>query len=126
MKKPVGRLVERSPCDKSVHHHIDSVALIEGGAIVNTAGVVAIVSAIYSSPIGPRNGAIVAGRESAPEADGTIGTIATDASASVASTGYGKATSTATRSHPAVCFIACQKESRGGEKNGDSLTEVAL
>ena len=114
---------ERSPCDESVHHDIDSVALIEGGAIVNTAGVVAIVSAIYSSPIGSRNGAVVAGGESAPKADGTI---ATDASASVASTGYGKATSAATRSHPAVCFIARQKKSYGGEKDSDSFTEVAL
>jgi len=123
MKKPVGRLVERSPCDESVHHHIDSIALIEGGSVINPAGVVAIVSAICNSPIGPRNGAVVACRESAPKADGTI---ATDASASVASTGYGKATSAATRSHPTVCFIASQKKSYGGEKNGDSLTEVAL
>ena len=123
MKKPVGHLVERSPCDESVHHHIDSIALIEGGSVINPAGVVAIVSAICNSPIGPRNGAVVACRESAPKADGTI---ATDAGASVASTGYGKATSAATRSHPTVCFIARQKKSRGGEKNGDSLTEVAL
>jgi len=97
--------------------------LIEGGPVVNTAGIVAIVSAIYDSPIGPGDGAIVAGGEPAPKADGTI---ATDAGASVASTGYGKATSAATCGHPAVCFIACQEESRGGEKNGDSFTEVAL
>jgi len=106
-----------------VHHDIDSVALIEGGSVVNPAGVVAIVSTINSRPIGSWDSTVVACGESAPEADGTI---ATDASASVASTGYGKATSAATRSHPAVCFSARQKKSRGSEKNRDSLTEVAL
>src|SRR5437868_15054158 len=108
---------------KLAHYDVDRVPLIERGAIVNPAGVVTIVSAIEHRPIGPRDGAVVACRESAAEAHGTV---ATDTSASVASTGYGKATSAATRSHPTVCFIARQKKSYGGEKNGDSLTEVAL
>ena len=53
--------------------------MIEHWPIVNTAGVVAIVSAIEHRPIGPRNGAIVAGGESryaaivsAPDGHGAI------------------------------------------------------
>ena len=99
------------------YHDIDSVALIEGRPVVNTSGIVAIVSAIVGSPVGSWNRSVIAGGESAAKADGAIATnrtIATNPSASVASTSYGKAPPAATRSHPAECFIACQKESGGG------------
>src|SRR5213079_1889079 len=105
---------------ESAHHDIDGVALIKGGAIVNAAGVVTIVTAVGNRAIGPWERAVVPCRESAPKADSTV---ATDASASIASTGYGKAAPSATRSHPAECFIARQKESRGSEENSDVLTE---
>src|SRR6266550_6700550 len=108
------------PRDESADHDIDSVTLIERGTIVNTAGVVTIVPAVDDRAIGPWDSAVVARGESAPKANGTI---ATDASASVASTGYGKAAPSATRSHPAECFIARQKESRGSEENSNVLTE---
>src|SRR5437868_5316085 len=105
---------------ESAHHDIDGVALIKGGAIVNAAGVVTIVTAVGNRAIGPWESAVVACREPAPKADSTV---ATDASASIASTGYSKAAPAATRSHPAECFIARQKESRGSEENSDVLTE---
>src|SRR5438477_2049399 len=105
---------------ESAHHDIDGVALIKGGAIVNAAGVVTIVTAVGNRAIGPWESAVVACRESAPKADSAV---ATDASASIASTGYGKAAPSATRSHPAECFIGRQKESRGSEENSDVLTE---
>jgi len=94
------------PRGESLHHDIDSVALIEGGTIVNAAGVVTIVPAVGNRAIGARDSAVVSRGEAAPKADGTI---AADASTSIASTGYGKAAPAATRSHPAECFIACQK-----------------
>src|SRR5438094_3743618 len=122
----VGRAFGGTTRDNSIirceaaHHDIDGVALIKGGAIVNAAGVVTIVTAVGNRAIGPGESAVVACRESAPKADSAV---ATDASASIASTGYSKAAPAATRSHPAECFIARQKESRGSEENSDVLTE---
>src|SRR5205823_13577465 len=47
---------------ESTHHDIDGVALIKGGAIVNAAGVVTIVTAVGNRAIGPGESAVVACR----------------------------------------------------------------
>ena len=76
---PASALLPPFALVKLTDHDIDGIALIEHGAIINTAGVVTIVSAIEHRPISPRNGAIVAGGESryaaivpAPNGDGAI------------------------------------------------------
>src|SRR6266487_1952536 len=116
---PMGPKSYQEPRDESAHHDIDGVALIKGGAIVNAAGVVTIVTAVGNRAIGPWESAVVAVRKSRRT---TIVSAANRHRAAAVSIASADCNAAPTRSDPAVGLATCQKHCRSENNGGEGLT----